>query len=116
VDTTRRQNTSRCNREIQKQLSARTGSWILWIAWGTISTLHANSTLQGISGFASCVLQSGVEIPYLAIKTNIADSLNVIVQIERRPGIRFVSGVLEIRGFDIESETYQFESVYSRKD
>jgi hypothetical protein len=40
--------------------------------------------------------------------------LNVIVQIERRPGIRFVSGVLEIRGFDIESETYQFESVYSR--
>src|SRR5580700_6930281 len=55
---------------------------------GTISTLHANSVLQGISRFASCVLQSGVEIPYLAIKTNIADSLNVIVQIERRPGIR----------------------------
>jgi pilus assembly protein CpaF len=81
---------------------------------GTISTLHANSALQGISRFASCVLQSGVEIPYLAIKSNIADSLNVIVQIERRPGIRFVSGVLEIRGFDIESETYQFESVYSR--
>jgi pilus assembly protein CpaF len=83
---------------------------------GTISTLHANSAPQGISRFASCVLQSGVEIPYLAIKTNIADSLNVIVQIERRPGIRFVSGILEIRGFDIESEAYQFESVYSRKD
>lgn len=83
---------------------------------GTISTLHANSAPQGISRFASCVLQSGVEIPYLAIKTNIADSLNVIVQIERRPGIRFVSGVLEIRGFDIESEAYQFESVYSWKE
>jgi pilus assembly protein CpaF len=48
---------------------------------GTISTLHANSALQGISRFASCVLQSGVEIPYLAIKSNIGDSLNVIVQI-----------------------------------
>jgi pilus assembly protein CpaF len=83
---------------------------------GTISTLHANSALLGISRFASCVMQSGVEIPYLATKTNIADSLNVIVQIERRPGIRFVSRVLQIRGFDIESETYQFESVYSRKD
>jgi pilus assembly protein CpaF len=83
---------------------------------GTISTLHANSAAQGISRFTTCVLQSGIEIPYLAIKTNIADSLNVIVQIERRPGIRFVSGVLEIRGFDIESETYQFESVYSRED
>lgn len=83
---------------------------------GTISTVHANSAAQAISRFASCVLQSAVEIPYVAIKTNIADSLNVIVQIERRPGIRFVSEVLEIRGFDIESETYQFESVYSRKD
>jgi pilus assembly protein CpaF len=82
---------------------------------GTISTVHANSAAQGISRFTTCVLQSGIEIPYLAIKTNIADSLNVIVQIERRPGIRFVSGVLEIRGFDIESETYQFESVYSRE-
>src|ERR1700730_3562541 len=82
---------------------------------GTISTVHANSAAQGISRFTTCVLQSGVEIPYRAIKTNIADSLNVIVQIERRPGIRFVSGVLEIRGFDIESETYQLESVYSRE-
>src|ERR1700693_4084456 len=35
---------------------------------GTISTLHANSALQGISRFASCVLQSGVEMPYLAIE------------------------------------------------
>jgi pilus assembly protein CpaF len=82
---------------------------------GTISTVHANSAAHAISRFTTCVLQSGVEMPYLAIKTNIADSLNVIVQIERRPGIRFVSGVLEIRGFDIESETYQFESIYSRK-
>jgi pilus assembly protein CpaF len=53
---------------------------------GTISTVHANSAAQGISRFTTCVLQSGIEIPYLAVKTNIADSLNVIVQIERRPG------------------------------
>jgi len=83
---------------------------------GTISTIHANSAAQAISRFVSCVLQSGVEIPYVAIKTNIADSLNVIVQIERRPGIRFVSEVLEIRGFDIESEAHRSESVYFRKD
>jgi pilus assembly protein CpaF len=83
---------------------------------GTLSTVHANSAAQGISCFTTCVLQSGVEMPYLAIKTNLADSLNVIVHIERRPGIRFVSEVLKIRGFDVESETYHLESVYSRKD
>jgi pilus assembly protein CpaF len=66
---------------------------------GTISTLHANSAAQGISRFTTCVLQSGAEIPYRAIKTNIADSLNIIIQIERRPGSRFASEVLEIEGY-----------------
>ena len=38
---------------------------------GTLSTVHANSAAQGISCFTTCVLQSGVEMPYRAIKTNI---------------------------------------------
>ena len=79
---------------------------------GTISTVHANSAPQGISRFTTCVLQSGVEIPYRAIKTNIADSLNIIIQIERRPGTRFVSEVLEIRGYDPETDKYAFVLVY----
>jgi pilus assembly protein CpaF len=81
---------------------------------GTISTVHANSAAQGISRFATCVLQSGVEIPYRAVKANIADSLNIIVQIERRPGMRFVSEVLEILGFNPELDNFQFRSVYTR--
>jgi len=71
---------------------------------GTISTLHANSAAQGISRFTTCVLQSGVDMPYRAIKTNIADSLNIIFQIERRPGSRYVSEVLEIRGYCPEAQ------------
>jgi pilus assembly protein CpaF len=77
---------------------------------GTISTVHANSAAQGISRFTTCVLQSGIEMPYSAIKSNIADSLNVIVQIDRRPGARFVSEVLEIKGFNVQSDSYHFES------
>jgi len=82
---------------------------------GTLSTVHANSAVQGISRFATCVLQSGVEIPYRAIKTNIAESLNIIVQIERRPGVRFVAEVLEIRTFDVENDKYDFNSVYQHR-
>jgi len=63
---------------------------------GTLSTVHASSAQQAISRFTSCVLQSGVELPYRAIKTNIGDSLNVIIQLERRPGRRFVSEAIEI--------------------
>jgi antirestriction protein ArdC len=80
---------------------------------GTLSTVHASSVQQAISRFTSCVLQSGVELPYRAIKTNIGDSLNVIIQLERRPGLRFVSEVLEIKGYDAESDCYDLAPVFS---
>jgi len=82
---------------------------------GTISTLHANSAAQGISRFTTCILQSGVEMPYRAIRTNIAESLNVIVQIERRPGSRYVSEVREIRGYDPEADKYDLGTLYLHK-
>jgi pilus assembly protein CpaF len=83
---------------------------------GTLSTVHANSAAQGISRFTTCVLQSGVEMPYRAIKTNIADSLNLIIQIERRPGRRYVSEVLNIRGYDPEVDRYDLEPLYECSD
>ena len=81
---------------------------------GTISTVHANSAAQGISRFSTCVLQSGVEMPYSAIKANIADSLNLIVQIDRRPGERFVSEVLEIRGYTPGTDRYNLHTLCRR--
>lgn len=82
---------------------------------GTLSTIHANSARQGLARFTSCVLQSGVDLPYRAIKTNIADSLNVVIQIERRPGRRFVSEVLEINGYDPDADLYDFGAIYLAK-
>lgn len=82
---------------------------------GTLSTVHATSASQGLARFTSCVLQSGIELPYRAIKTNIADSLNLIIQLERRPGCRFVSEVLEIKGYDLERDRYEFNPIYSRE-
>jgi len=62
--------------------------------------IHANSAKQGLARFTSCVLQSGVELLYRAIKSDIADSLHVVIQIKRRPGRRYVSEVLEINSYD----------------
>jgi pilus assembly protein CpaF len=78
---------------------------------GTIPTVHGNSALEGISRFTTCVLQSGIEFSYLAIKRNIADSLNVVVHIERRPGRRFIAEALNLRGFAVDDDRYEFESV-----
>jgi pilus assembly protein CpaF len=83
---------------------------------GTLSTVHATSAQLGLARFTSCVLQSGIELPYHTIKSNIADSLNLIVQLERRPGQRFVSEVLEIRGYDHDSDRYDLVPIYMRQE
>ena len=46
------------------------------------------------------------------MKTNIGDSLNVVVQIERRPGRRFVSEVLEINSYDPDADLFDFSAIY----
>jgi len=83
---------------------------------GSLSTVHATSAKQGLARFTSCVLQSGVDLPYRAIKTNIGDSLNVVVQLERRPGRRFVSEVLEIHRYDPDADEYDFGAIFQRHE
>jgi pilus assembly protein CpaF len=81
---------------------------------GSLSTVHATSAKQGVARFTSCVLQSGVDLPYRAVKTNIGDSVNVIIQLERRPGRRFVSEVMEINCYDPDADEYDFGVVYQK--
>jgi pilus assembly protein CpaF len=83
---------------------------------GTLSTIHANSARQGLARFTSCVLQSGVDLPYRAIKTNIADSLNVIIHIERRPGRRFISEVLEINGYNPDTDLFDCCAIFQKQE
>jgi pilus assembly protein CpaF len=79
---------------------------------GSLSTVHAASARQGLARFASCVLQSGVEIPYRAVKANVGDLVNVVVHLERRPGRRFVSEVIEINGYDPDRDEYNCAVVF----
>ena len=79
---------------------------------GSLSTVHATSARQGLARFTSCVLQSGVDLPYRAIKTNVGDSVNVVVHLERRPGRRFISEVVEIHGYDPGRDEYNYGLIF----
>ena len=81
---------------------------------GTLATIHANSAGQALARFTTCILQSGVELPYKAIRGNIADVLNLLVHIERRRGKRCVREVLEIKRYDPDLDRYDLESMYGR--
>ncbi len=81
---------------------------------GSLSTVHATSARQGLARFTSCVLQSGIDLPYRAIKTNVGDSVDVVVHLERRPGRRFVSEVVEIHGYDPDRDEYNYSFIFDR--
>jgi len=74
---------------------------------GSVSTLHANSARQALSRFADCVLQSGIEMPHRAIRSNIANSVDLILHIARVPGRRVVAEALRVNSYDQETDQYQ---------
>jgi pilus assembly protein CpaF len=77
---------------------------------GTLSTIHANSAQQALARFTTCVLQSGVELPYQAIRHQIADSLHLLLHLERQGGRRLATELLRLRGYDGEHDRYQLEA------
>jgi pilus assembly protein CpaF len=76
---------------------------------GTLSTIHANSAGRALTRFASCVLQSGVDLPYAAIRHAIAECLQLLVHLERRQGQRVVTQLVRVVRYD----RYDLESLTS---
>jgi pilus assembly protein CpaF len=82
---------------------------------GSLSTIHANSAAQALSRLASCVLQSGIELPYKAIKANIADSIHLLVHLERRYAKRSISEIFELKSYSPTEDQYNFNLVYQNQ-
>ena len=82
---------------------------------GTLSTIHANSAAQALSRFTSCVLESGVELPYQAIRSNIGDAVHLLIHLERRDGRRIVSEALRLEGFDPQQDRYKTEPLNAQE-
>jgi pilus assembly protein CpaF len=78
---------------------------------GTLSTIHANTAEQALRRFTWCVLQSGVDLPYPAIRHGLAECLQVLVHLERRRGHRMVTELVRVRRYQHESDAYELESL-----
>jgi pilus assembly protein CpaF len=73
---------------------------------GTLSTIHANSADQALRRFTSCVLQSGVDLPYPAIRHGIGECVQLLVHLERRQMRRLVTELVHVRGYNPETDRY----------
>jgi pilus assembly protein CpaF len=81
---------------------------------GSLSTIHASSAHQALARLASCVLQSGVELPYAAIRHQIADHLRWVVHLQRRAGSREVHEVTRVDGYQPEYDRYACTIAHAR--
>jgi pilus assembly protein CpaF len=79
---------------------------------GSVSTIHSNSAVHALTRLAHCVLQSGIGLPYAAIRGQIGESVDLIVQIERRQGKRLVTEVVEVAGFDYARDDFELHTIY----
>jgi pilus assembly protein CpaF len=73
---------------------------------GTLSTIHANSADQALRRFTSCVLQSGVDLPYVAIRHAMGEALHVLVHVARHQRQRVVAELVEVTGYDPATDRY----------
>lgn len=74
---------------------------------GSLSTIHANSAEQALARFASCVVQSGVELPYQAVRYQIADAIDLVLHLARRQGTRVVDELIHVGRYDAARDCYE---------
>lgn len=68
---------------------------------GSMTTIHANSSRDGISRLENMIAMAGIEMPLKAVRSQISSAVNVIVQTSRlQDGSRRMTSITEITGME----------------
>jgi pilus assembly protein CpaF len=82
---------------------------------GSLSTIHANSAESALARFASCVLQSGIDLPYPAIRRLIGESIDLVLHLERHRSVRSVSQAISVVSYWADMDGYQLSDATARR-
>lgn len=75
---------------------------------GSMCTVHANRPREALTRLENMVGMAGINLPSKAVRTQIADALDIIIQISRmRDGIRRITSVTEVVGMEGDVITTQ---------
>ncbi|MGR3615307.1 MAG: CpaF family protein [Paracoccaceae bacterium] len=80
---------------------------------GSMSTVHSNSPIDCLARLETLCLMSEVAIPLVALQRQLASAIDVIVQISRHKGIRRVTEISEVVGFDIKEGMYELQPLFT---
>lgn len=80
---------------------------------GSLSTIHANSATQALARLASCALQGGVELPYQAVRQQIADAIQIVVHLSRVGRRRYVHEVIRVGRYNGARDRYEPDTLFT---
>ncbi|WP_419827758.1 CpaF family protein [Sphingomonas sp.] len=88
---------------------------------GSMCTLHSNSPREALARMENMVMMSDIKVPKEAISRQIADSVDLIIQVKRlRDGSRRVTNVTEVIGMEgpviVTQELFKFEYMDEGQD
>jgi pilus assembly protein CpaF len=86
---------------------------------GSFGTLHANRPREALTRLENMVAMSGVKLPNEAVRAQVSNALDLIVQISRmRDGVRRITHITEVIGMEGEVITTQdlFKYEYDSED
>jgi pilus assembly protein CpaF len=78
---------------------------------GSLSTIHANSAEQALTRLAHCVLTANVGLPHRSVREAIALAIHLVVHIARVDGLRKVTDVKAVQGYDNASDRFALERI-----
>lgn len=79
---------------------------------GSMTTLHADTPRDALNRLETMALMSGVEMPLVALRSQVASAIDIAVQVSRlHDGSRRVTGIAEVIGLD-EKGTHQVNDIY----
>ncbi|WP_299380714.1 CpaF family protein [uncultured Kiloniella sp.] len=75
---------------------------------GSLGTVHANRPREALTRLENMVGMAGINLPAKAVRTQIADALDMIIQVSRmRDGMRRITHVTEVIGMEGDIVTTQ---------
>lgn len=79
---------------------------------GSMATLHANNPRQAIARLETLIMMNKLEMPLLAIRSQISNAINIVVQAQRlRDGSRKLTHISEVTDLS-ENGDYQVEDIF----
>lgn len=81
---------------------------------GSLSTVHADDPARAMSRLETLCLMSDIEVPLIAVRRQIMEAIDMIVQVQRIGGKRLVVEIARVEETDLGGGQYNMTPVFRR--